>query len=1171
MEEQALLTLCAAVLPLDASRVFLDCVGTLQSADGRLQSVQLRAVGTWSRVVILLRRVLDKHSFADAEESHRLSMVTSVTAALSSTQALNDAHTMAILITLSRWLFVPAGVAKDVEGSGSDHSEHEKWLKDLLRTNGGKVVKGMIKALDDVVQLEPLRILRTYHRVFSANKQHLPYCGDYLVRVRTRISDLDPLRHPDGHPHSRQNNSIPEESEAARKAQESVTKFVKEFAKTKGKLPASLIRQMNFHRYHFRSNTLPVLLNPDFEPTGIPGAETDKDGFDEHRINMLKVMAFKRKDQAVTTVEAQNAIKAIVEAKKARAAVRLENARTNGNGLRGAVVDIPKVSDRDSLSQVTESMVKHKLRAVFGTKEEQRSNEMSLESHQDVVNHVRQAVEKTGDKKSLATAATDILQGILNALAANDDITQMDSDDVNAEELYTKYRAWWSCGGPIVKALLSALLSDKILRSYQKPIQYQMFALSCMRSHLLPPKHIIGLAVLSCIASLWVGNPDLSDLGFIALSESPPKLVPLPLIMFESLPLSAPRSVCASLSFALHCTCLLRTAEERKYALCTQASALSPSGASASPESFAKNERISLPIAPAESLLRWALTSPWRLLAAKDDSGEESSGTALFIASSLLKKIAYVSKSKQWKTSPRRALQEWLKTEYRCGWGRPKHVHRVLQMFSVMGVRTTQIVGETSSFIAMRPQAANAPASWIAQGMEHFADESTDEHCGKVDANGDRTLPSYMSTCVARCGAAAGGRMLDLVANTRQWYFHSCTEDEVRRHFSGFIVPYFWPLSSRQLKYFMVSLDRVLCDLDDTQPHEWYSIFLIPNLVLKWSSLGNDLQQLNVCSPGMKSSVSLAKRLRHVVRLLTSRDVASVHGQQTQQIPASQSALVASSLEEYPQHVGLAVCLQVLKRHEDITQESGTVDHRASNACSTLLAIGSTLQVVDVMDTAIISATFLPFTDSFSDTVSHEETLAEANHLLRIFLANRLRLSYENQQPAWALTKLETNIQSPNDCRAVLLKWFGEHNHQREESTDGYLSKSLAISVCMARLFAAVNQIPKDILSEFLTSLTYENASAALIPNILTIYQMLTLDRSEYAAEKLQSTTLERLFNSRESLASALLNVVDKIVSEMHAPPDHTRENMIGRILLNFPERAHEVKLFLQARLDLRS
>lgn len=1087
-------------------------------------------------------------------------MECSITAALCSAQAQNDLHTITVMTCLIRRLFLPANLSKGADSNRAGFEDHEKWLKDLVRTNDAMLAKGLIKALSDLVPLEPLRFLRTNHRVFSANRQHLHLFGDYLVQVRSRIGDLDPLYHAEA---SNQPGGIPPNgSDARRKAEADVIKFVTEFAETGGKIPPSLVRQMNFHRYHFRASTLPALLDNNLDPIGRDGtvSKMGRDSFDDHRANLIKVMAFKRKDQAVTTAEAQAALKEMKEVRQKRAAERLMDVEARPeSGSKDSVLN-----ESDNLVQMIETLFKSatRRRSTEATCSGKSLFKPSAES--TLKNRLQASVKDCKDPVQLGVVASDILQGILNGLASDKD-TQV---DIQVDDALECYHEWWETGGIVLHAFLVDVLGQESLRKVQRPIQYHLFVLICVRNQFLTNSVVMSLAKLISVIFLLVGNASLADVCFLSWCDEGIGLTQFSNTIFNSLPLMEPANIRKSVRFAIYCVTLISALKEKeewpgsRYSstiVPTQDMGLSMAN---------MNVDQSSALAPLVHLLQWALCVPWRFLKSRSSCrSNEPNATATMEAAALLKMIADVLSSRKLYPAARPHIRDLLKVEYRCGWGRSLSVKKILECFDDSGTMANELIVETSMFVAVASSDNIVSPDWIVQGVTKFAEESISFKNTIANDNNNRKgfLPRNLRKCVEQSGSSAGGCMLDILSGMSYWYFQGYNKGDADLHVGQFLIPCFWPFPNRWLKYLVNSLDRCASPSAASELNCQRNVFLISNIAMTWETIGDDLSALNQTSTFLEPLLSRAMVISRTINALTGHGVKQ---DQVTQAPSISNNSTCFGPEQVPIALGIAFTLFFAKKSLHFRHDAKVDAESVSIVVRQLLSSMSCVVIADVIDAAMYTAALIPFACSFAELEVQDATERDMEHVLSALLTERLRLE-EAPLPAWIREKLGDSVVVEDDLRYILLQWLGKDASGDKESQSQYLRTSLAVAGCMTRMISAVLRVPGKELSLFISTRGYETITSALLPNVLTVYRTITGHESDFAKEKLSDDGMERLVSYRASAGPILMDVVTRLVSILQSLSVNNIEGLISRTLLEFPDQAEEVRLVLKTRNKL--
>jgi len=319
-EEKALLVLFSAmneqlVISL-VSQVLTTICNTNYGANSgnSLSEIEFARFCTLAKYAGTLRNDDDEENSKDANNTAKI-LETSLMSALCSFQATASGQNQAMVITLARFFFI-----------GKDHTvseryvRYEKWFLNALKSASKPCVKILLEILADLLPLDPLPYLKAQTRCFRRVRTWMQLSQDYNILARTRIKDLEP------------NNPADSNDKAAQKimqSMEDLCKYVAQFYRNrngasgdKESIPKSLGRFMNFHRYSFRENLLPLLtaaeVNP---PQNIIDREFALGGidlFDEQRIELIKILAYKRMDKAIRKDEADKCIPKIEENIKKR-------------------------------------------------------------------------------------------------------------------------------------------------------------------------------------------------------------------------------------------------------------------------------------------------------------------------------------------------------------------------------------------------------------------------------------------------------------------------------------------------------------------------------------------------------------------------------------------------------------------------------------------------------------------------------------------------------------------------------------------------------------------------------------------------------------------------------------------------------------------------------------
>lgn len=1141
--------------------VFTEAVRRLMVGEGGAMNFQQRAPGVLSRVVLLEQYIAEKR-LCDVDATQKRSMECALAAALCSAQAQSDIRMTAALLCLARRFFLPRVLNDSCEDDLLGFVDHERWLKDIVRGNDGALVKALIKALIDLIPLEPLQFLRTNHRVLSGNKLHLRMSGDYLLLVRARISDLDPLHKADANVIDANNlgSQLPPLA-SRRKAKLDVTKFVTEFARSGGKIPAALVRQMNFHRYHFRANTLPVLLNPDLMPSteGANPLLMNKAMFDEQRINLIKMMAFKRKDRAITREEAQIATEAIMEASRRGIQQKADEVllRPESNSKESSP------DETNNITQTVELFLKHCLKTTGSGRSisegvNGRATGTSEKALSTLIDQLKQNIAQSEESTAVADLAAATLQGILDALVPG--VCEVGNNC--AEKIYEQYQHWWHGYGEVLQALLINVIGHENVRPLQRHLQCHLFALVCMRMQVLTPAVVICLAQLITVIAVLVGNSYLAELCYFSQPESTSHHRLFVQAVFDCLPLSDAVRVRGSVRFALHSACLLKVAKHKGNIFAEQVEKRDDVNCSSDTQKRPEDTLHHLFTKPLQILLRWVLSVPWRLLAVKEGNEENSVDENITLdAEDMLRITTHLLSSDRFSMGEVHSLRDWLEMEYRCGWGRPKTVRKVLDSFCRSGMQPSEIIGESCTFLASIAS-TQRNADWIRQGVLLFADES---FCvGLKSVNEDIRAPSplskYHSSCIDRYGVEAGSHMFHLISSTSHWYFGDMEFEQADAHVAEKVIPWFWPLSCRCLKYLLRSLDKCVTSPLSEEGSNTSQAFLLANIVMHWDILAEEIQYWKFCSTYSQSLMTKVKSTKKCIDVLIDAGESSY--ERASQLPKSLSRLLTPACEHCPKTLGMT--LVVCFTYRFVENRRNNVSHRKvfAEMISALICSVSSVTVVDVIDSMLHVSALIPFTQYFSQYDEYDAAMQATECALLKLLEERMRLPGV-VAPVWIREKQSDKLVDEDDYRRIVLQWLGQAAIWVEGTRYNHLESSLAVCVCMGRILATIKGISKETLAAFLISVDGSAVASGLVPNILTIYTTLTRKLTEFATEKLSSKGLERLSIYRASLSNRLVESLGHIISCLQSVKLDNVGEHVRRILSNFPHLAGKVESYL--------
>eukprot|EP00177_Eucheuma_denticulatum_P004653 GFKZ01008463.1.p1 GENE.GFKZ01008463.1~~GFKZ01008463.1.p1 ORF type:complete len:1473 (-),score=165.97 GFKZ01008463.1:182-4459(-) len=1166
-EEKAILALCRGVTVKTAIALFNEGVSVIVAlADGKGEAI---ARGRLGAMFLLIERILDHGVSQDAYTS-KTTLECSITAALNSVHAQGDPHVIALLLCLARRLFHPKGLKVEKEGDAQGFVEHERWLKNCVRAGESATVKAMVKALAELVALEPVQYLRTNHRVFSVNRQHLRQFGDYLVEVRGKISDLDPLHKTssNGIDLNCEGTQLPG-SESRQKAELDVSRFVSEFAQTGGKIPTSLVRQMNFHRYHFRGNTLPVLILPELYPVseGVVNPFLDKRAFDEHRINLIKVMAFKRRDNAVTKEEAHTAISAI------RAFNR--NVKQVDPDAQAQQATSPNNSDPAAIQEFA-------LTVEFVLKRSFQRQRKSLETNgmqngepagmsetavANILNRFKEELERRKEPQDNAALAAETLQGILDALVSceQDDTPSNEESNDCEEKVVEAYQRWWRICGTVLRTFLTSVIGSDSTRVLLRQVQHHLFALVCIQLPSVTPHFGIALAQLISVVTILIGKSCLADLSYLPISNASSAQHCLVKTIFDCLSLRDGLNVRCSVRFALHILCSLKIARDEGYWLNDRTMEIaSDSDDISSTQNGAESILHRFITKPLLSLLQWILTVPWRLLAHtevqyKNIINEEITQDAAII----LRTAALMLSSDKLYRQERRSLREWLRTEGRCGWGRPNAVRKVLGTFQVTGMEPTTIIGEASLFLAVESTSTGRNADWILQGALMYADETplVDNGTGCELGEDEPTLSEMVASCIKHHGAEAGLRMLSTLSMRTHWYFGMSTEfRKADSHISDCLIPTFWPLPPHCLRYVLRSLEYCKATPNGEGGGCVSEVYLISNICMQWDSFTPLFEEWRCRSAQLQSLIGKAEQVKTALNTLD--EWSALGNERSTQIPVWMNETLSRVAETNARALGMSLSLSCGR---EILSNVGGVESavkRVSGIVSGLSCCVSSVSAVDVIDVAIYVMAMGPFLYRFVCGEEHDGVLKGMDGMMRVLMEERLRL-WGVCAPYWARERLGSRVVAEDDYREIVGEGLGSGRAVEE------IGENVAVCVCVGRVFGSLVEVEDDQLRSLAGEAGGGRVEEKVVGNVLSVYKLVSKKWVEEERGKMSKAAFRRAVKYCESLRKKLMEVVSRFITMAPRGPRESGSGMpswLDQILAEFEECAEEVRMYLRAQ-----
>lgn len=1150
--ETVLRKLFAAIDPRDACDIYLQCLNTLLQATSRSAS-NIYITGSWARIVILGQRIADKQSFSDIDDDLVKKTVSSISESLGTLCPTSDPYLTTVLICLSRRLLIPYASFNEEKGQLNKFRDHREWFRQFISRRGRHVVEALIQPLSQLLSLEPLELLRLNHRVFSVRRDLARIVSDYLIKARTRISDLDPAsRNFLSEEEATSANVTDEDLKDLPKLVSSSARFIIDFASTK-QLPGALLRQINFHRYHFQKSTKVALLSPMLTEYVAKSGESHfipwQNSFEVHQIKLIKELAFKRKDKAVSVSEANEAIKAIQDARNARRrAEEREEIKTDAHNIGtdsrfedaiDAVLGMPlkqiqmekNASRREKSTQSPLQVLKHKV-----------TKALSESSHADRVN-----------------LASQMLHGFCSALSSRTPHdTQIPSKTEPSQIPYIlkAYEKWWSSTGFVLRYVIVEVLGDPSIQRLQRLFQYQLFAIICGRSGYVRPPMVGAMASLVVVILTLHADPSLADLCF-TFTNSPTKMRHVMNVIIECLPFNSGCRVRNSIKFILHCVLLLHSAGE------TVSEAILKSNPEADSRDSQGSFRNLQSIFKARlrsllDFLRWTLCNPWRLMEERIDMKSGISLNARAHASTvILNQIATVLLLLEHQEKGLLNIKRFLNIELRCGWGHEEEVHTFLENLECSGTSHRTILNDVLHFLATDENVLAMPHEWIQNAIVRFARDRA--WCQRhMNGTSSRVAPvvEQLGEEFGTCNIQRGRKLFDFLILTDQCLFHGLSTPDAMRCIMRELNPKFWPFPRRYVRFIVRKLGAKCMKPLTLNYGPIHTQLLASNIAAEYLD-DNRHGVLDGLSMDIKETLnrSLVSEVNDVAEVLQILE--HEYEENSDIIEGSKRNLFASLVETHSCCIGstLILCLckdeAVNKRHV----RKQRLKHHTALLCSTV----SPLIACEVIDSALSTAAVVPFCSPFSTRRSHKLKLHQTTEWMKVLLSDRMGLTDSpDSVSAYIGVEYEHKSKDGDLIIRTLGQWLGRIG------TEYHGSNSLPIAVCMGRILGTFRFVHEEILTRAVKRVG-RNKTRALVANALRTYVSL-LPQSGHLDERLPTECTERLVESRLQVQQDLLHSVVQIMQALRAIDQKGFEDLLANMLHRFEDIQDEINSFFQLR-----
>ena len=788
-EEETLQLLFKTVEPKECVKIFQECIGVLAQAttEGTLRR---KAAGSWARVILLVNRIVDDNSFPDADATLKRPIQSSLNGALLWPRVLKGGYEMGVLLCLCRKLFISG----DITGSDNKASErlkpYESWLKDILKKSDPRTVEAMLGPLSELVPFEPLLLLKLNHRVFAGRRDVFKVVSEYLIDTRTRISEL----RVSGEIARSRNDARKDEGEdkeAKLKVMKDIMAYVSEFGEKKV-VPKVLVGQMNFHRYHFRAVTMPILLAENLaeQITNEESIEFNMDlvAFDKKRIRLIKELAFKRKDHAVSTEEAKASVKKIRD---------LISRRTGMNGNREQGHDqhvrLKVVSDTSSIKDIIDVVLQRSIGAEFQDFKAERDT-----AHRFLLEKVQGDLSQISAERALAEYSLNLLQFFCQSFAdsdwsANTSIQNLiQTHDIDA--LLEAYADWWKgCGANVLK-LLPYLLGDPGVRVLQKHFQRQLFALICSNTRNLSFKRLLSLAILSACLAKLCDDESLKDVCLCSVSPQNPRLCDLFSCIMQHLTFSTRESTQNSVVFTFHSCCLLITSSTSQH-LTQQTNGIGTPNGNRNEHGTHQHGTHQL----VSDILRWAVRTPGRILGGKENALQRKRVVYL---TWLLEMTCHLISSQRLLRSCD-GVRGYLSVEARCGDGNATNLQEVFSRLQ-RSMSRCRIVVDAVLFICRTWTELRSCYPWINDAVIEYARNV--KWCQEMTVQDKAELRRAIEES-KECGKGMTEKLLQWFHQIDMCVFHNCSNNEIEKTMRA-LVCHLWPFDRGVVRYLIRCIGR---------------------------------------------------------------------------------------------------------------------------------------------------------------------------------------------------------------------------------------------------------------------------------------------------------------------------------------------------------------------------
>lgn len=1089
-----------------AARLFTECLTTALQSDAEPDTTLSRAGPTvWARVAALAARVA-------LDPDGRGLAAGTLAATLSSPAVKRDAHGAAVVICLARRV-----LALRAEGEGIDEraEAYEQWLREVV-LGTPVVLDTIIPALTELLPVDSLRFLRVSHRVFTVRNPTFRPAAEYIALVRTRVYDLDPLP---GHENGEREMKDVTNDTPDKKALLDVVRIVKEFAKMRREAPAKkkveipslLKRQMNFHRYHFRKYIAGVLLSADVpsmcDKVSDVALGMMVDEFENNRMELIRAIAFRRKDHAIAPTEANNALKDIKEALRSRAERAAPRALQS---LDGKKAEASRLSKDSSIGELLFSLLLHEAGKALSDKDAKPIAADDPPGKGILLRKLRTMAESATTPTEQAQLAADILQEISSAVqkAEADGIgvqlsrLTFDSRDERLKTCTT----WWSQTGRVLIWFMTNVLADDRVAVVQRPMLYQLFYLSAARHGALSESGLLTLTSILVVLVVVQSNPALTDLCFTPVAPKALRLRHISALVTWTMPLTTPARISATATLALYAVPLLHAADCCQLSAADFSLTLADARDAKRPDFGTSNEELSSALT---DILRWIVCNPWRLSESTEtvDHGEPET---LVDFTGLLENIIGFILSEGLNELKSVNIERLLDLEARCGWGKKEAILTLLRQLACSGISPEKLINSAVSFVSEATEGQRSKPAWILEAIVLFSDENT----GCVEDKSSNESPAAAVEAVTKkFRAQTALQMLDIFAAMDRCYF--CGLDNVDDHITRVLVRKLWPLPRRVVGYIIRCLGR--CNGENILANP----FLVANAAMDVSSERGGESKTN--SEDLNIQISMTSS---ALEIILNKDITNIFDGNGHM----NSAPTTLTGREHSLQLGIALSLFLVTKVV------------ASNVISVLGSALTSLnsleprQAGDIIDVAMLTSALLPLTHRYLNQGDQSRLVTLTRSMLGTFMKERLSDVSLSTAPLWTSHSLNDHTRSSHDAGEFLRLW----------SENGDESDQQMVALCIGRVISGLVDLPSSLLSSLLDTIGQERCLQKLLPNLIHGYEACTT-----LSEPIKSTLKTDIVRVIETIAFWLQAIVEG--------------DFLNGVLVSFPKVSGEILAVLSS------